>query len=122
VSEPWGHHPPEEAQHGDLAEPGEDLDQPDDEPVDDVPHLDDHDPDDTESQAPDDEPPVVGDGPVATAVARLDSLADLPPAEHVEVYEDVHRVLQDALADAAHDGRGHGSGTDGSGEDRTGSP
>lgn len=38
---------------------------------------------------------------VAAAVARLDALGDPPPAEHVEVYEDVHRVLQDALADAA---------------------
>ncbi len=38
---------------------------------------------------------------VAAAVARLDELGDTPPAEHVEVYEDVHRVLQDALADAA---------------------
>jgi hypothetical protein len=38
---------------------------------------------------------------VAAAVARLDRLGDTPPAEHVEVYEDVHRVLQDALADAA---------------------
>ena len=74
-------------------------------------------PDDRPDEAPADEDLVEGVGPVATAVARLDSLADLPPAEHVEVYEDVHRVLQDALADAAHD-----SGGDGSGEDRTGSP
>jgi hypothetical protein len=41
------------------------------------------------------------DSRVAAAVARLDALGDAPPAEHVEVYEDVHRVLQDALADAA---------------------
>jgi hypothetical protein len=34
-------------------------------------------------------------------VARLDGLTDTPPVEHIEVYEDVHRVLQDALADAA---------------------
>jgi hypothetical protein len=38
---------------------------------------------------------------IAAAVARLDGLTDTPLAEHVEVYEDVHRVLQDALADAA---------------------
>ena len=38
---------------------------------------------------------------IAAAVARLDALGEAPPAEHVEVYEDVHRVLQDALADAA---------------------
>ena len=37
---------------------------------------------------------------IAAAVARLDALSDTPPAEHVEVYEQVHRVLQDALADA----------------------
>jgi hypothetical protein len=54
----------------------------------------------------DDAPPVAaGPGPadprVVAAVARLDGLGDTPPAEHVEVYEDVHRVLQDALADAA---------------------
>ena len=48
---------------------------------------------------------------IAAAVARLDGLGDTPPAEHVEVYEDVHRALQDALADAA---RGDGSGSDGS--------
>ena len=64
-----------------------------------------------DEQAPDDQPddlPVpevtVSDGAdprVAAAVARLDELGDTPPAEHVEVYEDVHRVLQDALADAA---------------------
>lgn len=41
---------------------------------------------------------------IAAAVARLDALGDSPPAEHVEVYEDVHRVLQDALADAARGG------------------
>ena len=44
-----------------------------------------------------------GDPRVAAAVARLDSLGDTPPAEHVEVYEDVHRALQDSLADAARD-------------------
>ena len=29
----------------------------------------------------------------------LDGLGDQPPAEHVEVYEEVHRVLQESLAD-----------------------
>jgi hypothetical protein len=43
----------------------------------------------------------VRDPRIAAAVARLDGLTDTPPVEHVEVYEDVHRVLQDALADAA---------------------
>jgi hypothetical protein len=54
-------------------------------------------PDDT--AAPDVE--EVRDPRIAAAVARLDGLTDTPPVEHVEVYEDVHRVLQDALADAA---------------------
>ena len=39
---------------------------------------------------------------IAAAVARLDSLGDQPPAEHIEVYEEVHRVLQESLADANH--------------------
>ena len=43
----------------------------------------------------------VRDPRIAEAVARLDGLTDTPLVEHVEVYEDVHRVLQDALADAA---------------------
>jgi hypothetical protein len=43
----------------------------------------------------------VRDPRIAAAVARLDGLTETAPAEHVEVYEDVHRVLQDALADAA---------------------
>ncbi len=47
--------------------------------------------------------PPTGDPRVAAAVERLDTLGERPPAEHVEVYEDVHRVLQDALADAARD-------------------
>lgn len=45
--------------------------------------------------------PGSADPRVAAAVSRLDELGDTPPTEHVEVYEDVHRVLQDALADAA---------------------
>ena len=55
-----------------------------------------------------------GDPRIAAAVARLDGLTDTPPAEHVEVYEDVHRVLQDALADAA--GHQRAGGTDDTGE------
>jgi hypothetical protein len=38
---------------------------------------------------------------VAEAVGRLDELADKEPADHVEVYEDVHRVLQESLSHAA---------------------
>jgi hypothetical protein len=130
VSEPWGEQPaPEEARHesqdevdepnGEQMADGHELDEPTaDQETDAEPDVaPDQAPDDGPDEAPADEDLVAGEGPVATAVARLDSLVDLPPAEHVDVYEDVHRVLQDALAEAAHD-----SGGDGSGEDRTGSP
>ena len=43
--------------------------------------------------------PVTGDARVDAATARLDELADLPTADHVPVYDDVHHRLQDALAD-----------------------
>lgn len=47
------------------------------------------------------------DGPsdprLAEAVARLQGLAEKPPEEHVEVYEDVHRALQQSLSDAQAD-------------------
>jgi hypothetical protein len=46
------------------------------------------------------EPPVTGDARVDAATARLAELAELPTSEHVTVYEDVHRRLQDALSDA----------------------
>ena len=39
-----------------------------------------------------------GQSPVDAAIARLDVLEDLPVFEHVEVYDAVHRSLQDALA------------------------
>jgi hypothetical protein len=35
---------------------------------------------------------------VDTAVERLEGLAERPVAEHVAVYDEVHRLLQDALA------------------------
>ena len=35
---------------------------------------------------------------VARALERLRGLDDRPVAEHVEVYDEVHRLLQDALA------------------------
>ena len=35
---------------------------------------------------------------VDTALARLEELAERPVAEHVAVYDEVHRLLQDALA------------------------
>ena len=37
-------------------------------------------------------------GTVDTALARLEGLSDLPVVEHVAVYDEVHRLLQDALA------------------------
>ena len=38
-------------------------------------------------------------GQVRAAAARLDELAGLPVAAHSATYDDVHTVLQDALAD-----------------------
>ena len=35
---------------------------------------------------------------VETAVARLDQLAELAVVEHVAVFDEVHRLLQDTLA------------------------
>jgi hypothetical protein len=43
----------------------------------------------------------VGNSRVRDAVRRLDELSDLPPAEHVEVYESVHSSLQESLAEAS---------------------
>ena len=43
----------------------------------------------------------VADPRVRDAVRRLDELSDLPPAEHVEVYEAVHSSLQESLAEAS---------------------
>ncbi len=80
-----------DAREGDLGEGyGEPSDQPD------LQHDDELVASEVEEHRPDGADPRV-----AAAVARLDELGDTPPAEHVEVYEDVHRVLQDALADAA---------------------
>jgi hypothetical protein len=41
--------------------------------------------------------PALPEG-VATALSRLDDLDSRPVAEHVEVLDEVHRLLQDALA------------------------
>ena len=57
---------------------------------------------------------ALGQPAIVAAVDRLGGLAALPPVEHVEVYEDVHAVLQDALAAAARpapQGRGWGGAT-----------
>jgi len=35
---------------------------------------------------------------VETALGRLQELAERPVTEHVAVYDEVHRLLQDALA------------------------
>jgi hypothetical protein len=45
------------------------------------------------SQPSGDTPPAV-----TTAVTRLETLGDRPVSEHVEVFDEVHRLLQDALA------------------------
>lgn len=46
------------------------------------------------------EPAVTGDSRVDAASARLSEVLELPTSDHVAVYDDVHRRLQDALADA----------------------
>jgi hypothetical protein len=53
-----------------------------------------------ETAEPDDAAPDA-DPRVRDAVRRLDDLSDLPPAEHVEVYEAVHSSLQESLAAAS---------------------
>jgi hypothetical protein len=40
----------------------------------------------------------VGDDPVVTATARLAKLDTQPVGAHAEVYDEVHRLLQTALA------------------------
>jgi hypothetical protein len=49
------------------------------------------------------DPTAPGDPRVAAAVRRLEELGDSPPEEHVEVYEQVHQVLQETLGDAQQD-------------------
>jgi hypothetical protein len=56
-----------------------------------------------------------GDQQVDPALARLPELDRLPTAEHVAVYEDVHRSLQEALGAA-------GGGAGGSGGPRPAVP
>lgn len=38
------------------------------------------------------------DGPVDAALTALEGIAERPVSEHVAVYDEVHRLLQDALA------------------------
>ncbi len=44
-------------------------------------------------------PPNTGNARVDAAAAALDELDELPTAGHADVFEDVHRQLQGALAD-----------------------
>ena len=42
--------------------------------------------------------PETGDAGVDSALAPLARLADLPATEHADVYDEVHRGLQEALS------------------------
>ena len=48
---------------------------------------------------PDAKPPTTGVPAADEARERLGAIDDAPLEEHVEVYEDVHRRLQEGLAD-----------------------
>jgi hypothetical protein len=48
---------------------------------------------------PTSEPSVTGEPEVDDALNRLSGIGDLPTADHVEVYDEVHRRLSDILAD-----------------------
>ena len=97
----------EQNQHGSFDDsldeqvdgPGETLDEQVDEPVETL---------DEPVERP--EEAAVRDPRIAAAVGRLDSLAERPPAEHVDIYDEVHAVLQDALAEAQGDSRRAASG------------
>ncbi|HVA59147.1 MAG TPA: hypothetical protein VNG13_01255 [Mycobacteriales bacterium] len=47
-----------------------------------------------------------GEPRIDAALERLGSVASAPLSEHVAIYEDVHRRLQDALADLDEDPAG----------------
>lgn len=49
------------------------------------------------------EPEPSGDPRVDAGVARLAELDDLPVSRHVEVFDDIHARLRDALESAAED-------------------
>jgi hypothetical protein len=76
----------------------EQHDQPADEPAAEGPEVDEQ---------------AVTDPRISAALERLEGLAERPPAEHVEVYEEVHRVLQESLAEAQGDGPGQSPGHQG---------
>jgi hypothetical protein len=48
---------------------------------------------------PEDDTPSSGVAAADEARTRLDAVRDAPLEQHVEVYEDVHRRLQEGLAD-----------------------
>src|SRR4051812_152501 len=56
---------------------------------------------DVMTMEPDERPgrPETGEPAVDAALTNLDELAELPVAEHVGVFDESHRQLQDALAD-----------------------
>ena len=47
--------------------------------------------------------PATGESVVDDALARLSQISEAPTADHVEIYDDVHRRLTDALADVDED-------------------
>jgi hypothetical protein len=56
-------------------------------------------------------PDATGDERVDRVLASLDTLDGLPVTEHVAVFEQAHRALQEALADAGTEGAGTPTGT-----------
>jgi hypothetical protein len=49
------------------------------------------------------EPPRTDEEVVDAAIDRLGALEELPVAEHVAVFDEAHRMLQDSLADLDED-------------------
>jgi hypothetical protein len=47
--------------------------------------------------------PVTGEPAVDDALAQLSQIGEAPTADHVEIYDDVHRRLTDALTDVDED-------------------
>jgi hypothetical protein len=57
----------------------------------------------TDAADPQPQPPVTGEPGVDDALKRLSEIDDLPTADHVEVYDEVHQRLSDILADSDED-------------------